>query len=170
MDNLERLRTFVVDLDALLKQRDQYHRDLRAIHMETEVISRSALPGMEQQKEMALQQGKAASLQADEAVRVTHRLLWELTGSDDVTEARKLLVSLKAAFNRVSEAQANVADTTMLLATTKDEDDPDYLANLRTVAATAIKELAAVSAYLESTVPSSYSPEGNKITIPELVI
>lgn len=112
MTEIERVQAYVVDVDTVLRIRDDYYRQVRGLQLEAEVIGRAALDGFEKQQQQALEETQMALNQADECFRVSQRMLFTLTGRETIDEARVHLTLVKTSLNKIAEARARQASAT----------------------------------------------------------
>jgi hypothetical protein len=155
--NIERVYTFVIDVESLLQLRESHFRTIRAIQMESEVIAKSSLPQYEKEKVQALESNRLAMMQADESFRTCNNMLTQLTGEGDINEQRTLLMSIKAVLRRMNEAQSNEADSKFLANMLRDTDDADYTDNVRKQAAASAIDLSDTYEYVSGLIPAHYS-------------
>jgi hypothetical protein len=167
--NIERVYAFVIDVETLLQLRDSHFRTIRAIQMESEVITRSSLPQFEKEKAQALESNRIGMMQADESFRTCNNMLTQITGKGEIDEQRALLMSIKAVLRRMNEAQSNEADSTFLLDMLHDTDDAAYIDNVRKQAAASAQDLSDTCEYVVNLIPAQYSVHKSSIQTLDLI-
>lgn len=104
MENLEKVRAFVCDLEAFMMLRDQHFQSMRSIIAESSLISKNLAEGpfAEAAKEV-IEQNNLSLRQADLYFRACSVALDSLTGG---MELRTLILKIKVALNFYTDCVA----------------------------------------------------------------
>lgn len=159
MGEIERIQTFVTDIDELLKIRDTHMRQLRAMKVEADILNRYSLDKQfDQEREKYLADQKALRAQIDEYMRGTDRTLFLLTGKRTIDEVRILATQLKVALSKISETAARYAEAQEDAKLYEDTDNTELRDALIKDLEVSEQVFNRSKEYANSLVPASYSP------------
>lgn len=161
MNKLERVYAYLLDVETLVNMRDEHFRNIRAIEMESQVITKATLPQFETQKAQVLENNRVAAMQADESFRACNGMVQRLTELKDIETIRRRLVTLRAALKRYSEAQHDHEDAVVLIAIATEGDDEEYRAKLDSMKVSMETTLSDLENFIEGLIPAGYSPNKN---------
>lgn len=152
--NIERVQKYLLDLEELLRMKDQHLQTMRGMQMEENLLGSDLFGNtFREDRQKLLEQIKESRKEASDAIEVIDTLLAALTDSP-----REKIIEVKVALNRVAEARALVAEIEQTA-----EIEPESISQERI-------ELTRdfYNRVLEQTqnlVPASYDPNANLIAV-----
>jgi hypothetical protein len=162
MSEIDRIYKYVYDVEALLKHREGFARQIRELQIESQLVAEHTLPNaFEHESAAQLEMNGKAMAQADEFVRASDRKLIVLTGRTDIDDTRRHVTQLKVGLGKIGEAHARTASAQFDYGVYKHSDNEEIRTLCERELESAIKDEAAYTALLKAEVPDSYSPNAS---------
>lgn len=158
MTNIEKLQSYIVDLETVLQHRDGFLRQIRSLDLEMELVGNNTLDKFKNDTSEYLSSLHSQLLQADEYLRASQRKLTELSGKQSPEEARVLITELKVALNKIAESNTRLASAKADFAVYENSENEEIRNVVTRELADATADLEKYESYAFSLIPESYNP------------